>query len=128
MMKDVTIDAIDTTVFTDITYTKNTDGTYDIVLKIADDTPCCNDAVLKFEVKNPSLMPHMSTPTVQANGINIVETRMREGVGDKRPMFITNTALTVAHISQSTDMPCQSNTITVSLTVTEGRRTDPRCV
>lgn len=100
------------------------DGTYNIVLSL--DSTCCqpqeaggNGVVFTFVVQNPALPPPHVVPTVEANGINVVESSMREDVGRKRPMFITRTALTQAHIAQSTDLPCQTNTITVTLKGTE---------
>jgi hypothetical protein len=102
------------------TWRKNADDTYDIVLKLEQD--CCLPAavggqgvVFKFDVTNPPVLTEGSVPTVQALGINVIQTSMREDVGPKRPMSIAKTTLTEAIISQSTAMPCQTNTITVSL-------------
>ena len=102
------------------TWRKNDDNTYAIVLKLEQD--CCLPAALgeqgvvfKFDVKNPLVLTERSVPTVQALGINVIQTSMREDVGSKRPMSIAKTTLTEAIISQSTAMPCQTNEITVSL-------------
>jgi hypothetical protein len=102
------------------TWRKNADDTYDIVLKLEID--CCLPAaggeqgvVFQFYVTNPPVLTERSVPTVQALGINVIQTSMREGVGSKRPMSIAKTTLTEAIISQSTAMPCQTNEITVSL-------------
>ncbi len=98
------------------------DGLYQMVLNIANNAPDFMTAKMTFNftVKNPSLMPtNLSFSTVKANGINIMETRMLEDVGNRRPMSICNTAVTVAQISQSTCLPCLTNTITVTLKGTE---------
>jgi len=103
------------------TWSQNSDGTHNIVLKLAAD--CCQPAevggsgvVFKFDITNPHVLTEISpVPTVQARGIDVIQTSMRQDVGAKRPMSIAKTVITKAHIVQSTDMPCQTNTITVSL-------------
>ena len=99
----------------------NSDGTYSIVLELASGQQCCkpatvggNGVVFSFKVKNPSLPQPHSVATVEANGIKVVETSMREHIGANRPMSIAKTQLT-ASVNQSTDLPCQTNTITVKL-------------
>jgi hypothetical protein len=115
-------------------WSQNSDGTHNIVLKLESD--CClptavggEGIVFQFNVKNPHVLPdsftERSVPTVQARGIDVIQTSMREDVGAKRPMSIAKTVFTKAHISQSTNMPCQTNTITVSL---KGTRILSSCV
>jgi len=98
----------------------NEDGTYDIVIKLA--STCCqpdevggDGVVFTFKIQNPAIPPPHVVPTVGAHGINVVETSMREDVGKKRPMYLVKTGLKQALIAQSTNLPCQTNTITVTL-------------
>lgn len=93
------------------------DGTYNIIIKLAQvpSTPGGDGLVFSFKIQNPALQPPRTVPMVEAHGINIVQTRMREDVGVKQPMSISNTVLDLAQISQSTHMPCQTNTITVTM-------------
>lgn len=100
-----------------------TDSGFKLVLKMANTSSCCqgsNKVIFSFKVKNPSTAPAgiISSPKVEANGIHVLSSSMHEAMGDKKPMHIKMTAISSAHIAQSVNLPCQTNTITVTLKTT----------